>query len=421
MYRILVSLFMVISVLICDFTSLIERIKPEDPETEEIVLNIQEKDLEESMQNIFDGTLVRNETVMFLDNGKVKDLLFKIDSVLSVTSYDGQTTYVEGVDYAVENGRLVYLEGSSIPCISSEVFYNYEGSIIDVNHNGEAVPLYWGEGTTMTQWQVNVTYTHTDSWNGYKQECASEALKPFLKKLVNGEDVTIIFYGDSITFGANASSIVGVQPGQMPYTVLFTKALADLFGYSIRYVNTNFSSTAKVPADYDTGSSHTITYINPSVGGWSSTDGLDNYDTYIKPFIEEYGCDLFMLGFGMNDGSKTLEKYYRTEKKILNKVIKQSPDVNLLLMATMVPNPDGIGWYGNQADQEKKLIEGAGKYNKKGHPCAVICMGSTSLSVLEHKQFCDYTGNNINHPNDFFCRVYAQTMLQCVVGYENMK
>ena len=384
-------------------------------------MNIKQNNLEEAMQNIFDGNTVKNETVMFLEKGEAKNLLFKIENVLSVTSYDGTVSYVEGVDYEVHNGRLVCLDGGSVPCITSEVFYNCKDSIININRNGKTVPLYWGEGTAMTRWQVNVTYTHSDEWSGYTRECASQTLKPFLDKLENGEDVTVIFYGDSITYGANASSIVGTQPYQMPYTVLFTKALADLFGYNIRYINTNLPKTATVPADCNAGSSHTVTYINSSVGGWSSTDGINNYDTYVAPLIEQYGCDLFLLAFGMNDGGKTPEEFYRNEKDILDKVIKQSPEVSVLLMATMVPNPDGVGWYGNQPAQEKILLEGACEYNKNGTPCAVVPMGSVSLSVLEHKQFCDYTGNNINHPNDFFSRVYAQTLLQCVVGYENIK
>jgi hypothetical protein len=32
----------------------------------------------------------------------------------------------------------------------------------------------------------------------------------------------------------------------------------------------------------------------------------------------------------------------------------------------------------------------------------------------------DESGNNINHPNDWFYRVYAQTLLQTLIGYENM-
>ena len=44
-----------------------------------------------------------------------------------------------------------------------------------------------------------------------------------------------------------------------------------------------------------------------------------------------------------------------------------------------------------------------------------------SQAILERKEFNDYSGNNINHPNDFFIRVYAQTMLQALLGYENLK
>ena len=47
-------------------------------------------------------------------------------------------------------------------------------------------------------------------------------------------------------------------------------------------------------------------------------------------------------------------------------------------------------------------------------------MTAVSLDVLKHKEFKDYTGNNINHPNDFFSRVYAQVLLQALIGYENM-
>ena len=43
-------------------------------------------------------------------------------------------------------------------------------------------------------------------------------------------------------------------------------------------------------------------------------------------------------------------------------------------------------------------------------------MTSMSLSILTRKDFYDYSGNNINHPNDFFGRVYAQTLLETVVG-----
>ena len=32
-------------------------------------------------------------------------------------------------------------------------------------------------------------------------------------------------------------------------------------------------------------------------------------------------------------------------------------------------------------------------------------------ALLKRKLFRDMTGNNVNHPNDFLARVYAQTIL----------
>ena len=396
-----------------------------EPETEAINLNIQAQDLEDMMQSIFSGNFIQNETVMFLDKGEEKSLLFKADEIISVTSYDERKTYTEGVDYELVDGKIKCLEGGSIPCITAKKYWGADSSSLlqTKNPDGKSVYTYWGEATAMTTWQVKVNYTHSEAWEGFMQPSEVRTLKSFVDKLKNGDDVTIIFYGDSITYGANASFLVGGGTNQLPYTMLFTKALADLFGYNVHFVATNnLSGTARVPGDYETGATPTITYINPSVGGWTSNDGLSKYDTYIKPYIEQYGCDLFMLAFGMNDGGSTAKNVYSTQKRILDKVLAQAPETSLLLMATMVPNPDATnGWYGSQAKQEAALIDGAAKYVENGVPCAVVRMGSTSLAILEHKNFRDYTGNNINHPNDFFSRVYAQTLLQCVIGYENMK
>ncbi len=383
--------------------------------------------LEDLMQPIFGGTEIKNETVMFLDRGETKSLLFPITSVRSVTSYDGKTVYKEGKDYVVEEGKLKVTASSAIPCITSEKFYNSPGSIINVMHQGEEVPLYWGEGRAMTDWQVNVSYTHTETWSGYKQPCERDAYAAFLAKLEAGEDVTVFFYGDSILYGANASWMMGYAPKQLPCTVLFTRALADLYKYRVHYVEGNTSApggsmnTCAVPSDYVGGKRGTITYVNAAIGGWTSQNGVDYMDPFVTEKLERYGCDLFVLGFGMNDGGiSPMETVYNL-KIMVDTALEVVPNTSVLLLSTMVPNPDGIGWYGNQYLQEAEIQNLADEYTGQGVACAVCPMTSVSLSVLEHKAFRDYSGNNINHPNDFFVRVYAQALLQTVVGYENLK
>ena len=74
----------------------------------------------------------------------------------------------------------------------------------------------------------------------------------------------------------------------------------------------------------------------------------------------------------------------------------------------------------NIKNQDSALKTLAESYRDKGIECGVASVGLVSESVLERKEFRDYTGNNINHPNDFFCRVYAQTVFKELIGYENL-
>ena len=42
------------------------------------------------------------------------------------------------------------------------------------------------------------------------------------------------------------------------------------------------------------------------------------------------------------------------------------------------------------------------------------------MKMLETKKYLDVTGNGINHPNDFWARLYANTLFETLVGYENL-
>ena len=390
-------------------------------------LDVEMSDLEEMMQPIFAGNTVKSETVMFLDKGESKALLYPIDKIISVTSYNGKRVYQEGRDYVVENGKLVVPSSSIIPCITSSQFYGAPTNALQtVDPNGEVKNTHWGEGTAMTAWQVCVNYTHTTEWEGYTQPCELETYQNFVKKLIAGEDVTVFFYGDSITYGATSSYLSDYAPHQWSYPMLFTKALADLFDYTIHFAQPNLNAgtmtTCRVPnEDYVAGTRGTITYVNTAIGGWTSGQGVSNFDGFVKSQIELYGCDLFVLGFGMNDGSNNPMSTVRNLEDMVDGVLALAPDTSVVLVSTMVPNPKSIGWFGNQDKQEARILTLAEDYRKEGVSCGVSCMTSVSLAVLEHKVFHDYSGNNINHPNDYFGRIYAQTLLQDVIGYENMK
>ncbi len=391
---------------------------------DQLKLEVTMADLDKLMQPIFSGTTSHNETVMFLDKGDTKSLLYPIESIQSVTSYDGKKVYEEGKDYVIVDGKLQVTENSTIPCITSAKYYNYSGSIINIMHNGKQTPIHWGEGQAMTNWQVNVNYTHAAGWSGYAQPSELEVYQNFVKKLQAGEDVTVFFYGDSITYGANASWINGYAPHQLSYPILFVQALADLFDYTVKFERPDLTSgmpIAKIPTeDYVAGDRGTITYVNTAIGGWTSENGVTNLKAFVEDQIAAYGCDLFVVGFGMNDAAVAPATTSNNVKKIVNAVLDLKPEASIALVSTMVPNPKGIGWYGNQDKQEAELTRLAKLLRSKGNDIAVCHMTSTSLAILKNKDFHDYSGNNINHPNDYFVRVYAQTLLQTIIGYENM-
>ncbi|MBE6557996.1 MAG: hypothetical protein E7661_03170 [Ruminococcaceae bacterium] len=407
---------------------------PTEPETEpetepsikdELGLEVNMSDLNTLMQPIFSGTSSVNETVMFLDYGDEKTLLYPIESVVSVTSFDGSKTYEEGKDYEIVDGKLKILEGSAIPCITRAKYYNYPSHPqinITANYEGKNVNIYWGEGKPMNDYQVNVNYTHADAWEGYRQPAELETLQNFVKKLQAGEDVTIVFYGDSITYGASATWLAGYAPYQETYPMMVTMALADLFDYTVHYEKAGLTGTANVPTeDYVAGDRGTITYVNTAVGGWTSQDGVNNLEAYIKNKVAAHGCDLFIVGYGMNDGAITPRQTAKNMEKIANAVLENNAEAGIVFVSTMVPNPNATnGWYGHQDQQEAHLERTAKNFRDDGVACVVSNMTSVSKAVLEHKEFHDYSGNNINHPNDYFVRVYAQTLLQTIIGYENM-
>ena len=374
------------------------------------------------MESFTRGSLVHGETAAFICPDEEKSLMYRIAGALNVTSYDGSAVYEEGRDYTVRNGRLALTPGTRIPVMTPALYYS-EGEqplLLVRKPDGTESPCYFAESNAITGFQVRVTYTHTDMWEGFRQPCERGRFARFLRLLQEGRDATVLFYGDSITYGANASFLQRIPPYQPPYPMLFAEALARLSGHTLHFAPPEAENAYAGPApDFPTGERGTLTYVNTAVGGWSSETGVQRLDTHIAPQAGRVGCDLFVLAFGMNDGGREPEEIARNCETIVRRVRGLRPETETLLVSTMQPNPEAInGWNGSHPRQEAALLELAERLNADGAACAVACVNAASAAVLQKKRFLDYTGNNINHPNDFFSRVYAQTLLQTVIGYD---
>lgn len=334
----------------------------------------------------WEGYITYHESVMFVgDEGA--PLLYAPEDVFSVRSYDLKTEYVEGVDYEVKDGKIYRLEGSAMPHFTWDEFYptSKETSVSGNAFGGSKKPyVFFAEGTYFHKNQVFVTYNHQKDESLFVPE-KSTKLHKFVEKLERGEEVNLVFFGDSITAGANASGR-GENP-QAPYTPMWTQMV-----------------TAALQAKYPNAK---INYINTAVGGKETNWGIEELGTRVNA----HNPDLVVLAFGMNDGGKTTESFTANIKKMVDSILSANPDCEIAVVGTMLPHSETT-YFRNQNLQEAALKEMAKSYTNVD----VVPMTSVHSSLLEHKRYFDMTGNNVNHPNDFLIRIYAQTILEVLIG-----
>ena len=340
---------------------------------------------------------VYNETVMFVGENDCAELLYDAEDIISVTSYGLDTEYKKGVDYTYENGVLSRTANSSIPFWNKDEYYLKTPGryTITVDNEKAGLPegdvryLAYGEQDTFTKKQISVTYTHSKEWNGPIPQGKSEKFSKTLAKIKNGEKTKILFYGDSITTGCNASGLP--QGGAIaPYTPSFATMFCDFI--SEKYNNKQ------------------IELINTAVGGKNVSWGVSELENRVL----DYSPDLVVIGFGMNDIKTQLDAFASSTEIMIKSIKAENPDAEIMLIATMLPNYEATSdWNCNQKFFAPELLKLESKYDYVG----VANMTEMHQALFNAgKRYRDVTGNNINHPNDFVVRLYAQVLLKTFLG-----
>lgn len=351
---------------------------------------LDEYDLDAYTLPYWEGRLVYQESVMALEDkdGSIPDipLLYKAKKIVSVRSSDLQTEYKEGKDYKLVEGKLHIPEGSAIPSVKHSFYYPAEetDNSMKLNKNYGEGYIFFKEGDTMHSMQLAVTYTHSDSFDGTIPAYKGDQLPKTQAKLKNGEALRLCVYGDSISTGRNSSGIVSALPLAKAWYQMFEDKLEQ-----------KYPDTA-------------VSLYNPSVPGKTSEWGVENMQTAVG-----YGPDLCVIGFGMNDGSAKMpaDTYLVNIKAIMDTARAANPNCEFVLIATMMPNPETSNFLGNQEAYLPALL------SLETEGVVVADMTTFHKSLLEHKRYFDMSGNNVNHPNDFLARGYAQVLWQTVVGY----
>ena len=324
--------------------------------------------------------IIERETVMFIerDGKRTGRLAFSPKRIISIT---------DGMGNAYEVGKDFYLDGDEICALRNNCKYVREEWLANKNVPDfiETESERWGFKSRMLMSPpfmydmfYFVTYERGDVRNMPKPVAQDICLPLTYERLKKGK-LHLVFYGDSISNAANSSWEMK-KPNPEPTWREQAK----------RNIEAQFNAE--------------VTLHNYSRSGYGADWGRDAVE---EKFAGEE-AHLVLIAFGMNDGSANVpqKRFEENLKAIMEKIqatVKNSDGkgVEFILISTPLPNP-----YSTEVARLQPLYaDVAQSLVKEG--VAHIDMTAVWKWLMGKKRYCEISGNNINHPNDFSYRFYG--------------
>jgi lysophospholipase L1-like esterase len=332
--------------------------------------------------------IVHRESSILLQDGDglpTARLAFPAREILNVqlASRGGErqeVVYQEGVHWRLSDNRSTLEWIGPVPCepIRTEQLFVPEGSPNSYKHragNPEQSLLY-APGKWFHERNLEITYRRADEIPTPPEVPASKPIKT-MAKLRDRSRVVLAVSGDSISTGLDASGTTMSPPNQPGYPELVAAQLSNDFGADIELVNR-------------------------SIAGWSIANGLADLDKLMvsKP-------DLLIVAYGMNDVGRRDPAWFADQaKKLRAKARELKPDVEIIWVTPMLGNRDWV-----HTPREMFFTYQESLKNAVTPDDALADVTQVWEVMSRQKHDLDFTGNGLNHPNDFGHRLYAQTIL----------
>ncbi|MBO5737667.1 MAG: metallophosphoesterase, partial [Clostridia bacterium] len=360
---------------------------------------------------IWDTDRIYDETAVFVgETGSVTLMYTPADpEEVVVRDITLGVTYTYGVDYTISGNKVTRIAGGNLPYRTYEEYYRKDPVVVNGNPQNWRVDtvednykysgtryMYYAEAYEGASRHVTFTYNKTETWEGTKIVGDNNA-QAFINQLKTEKEGSILFYGDSITVGCNASGTEwggNRNPFLPAWDDLVSNALAEMYGAN-------------------------ITKYNCAVGGWTTAQGAEDFTKRTNEVGANLAdIDLLVLAFGMNDPATEDSKYIADIKLMIDTYYAANPNGNVILVSPMLPNTQSKMVYGNHHLWENALntVKNSQGYASKNISLARVFTMFNELVTVAGKLSRDHLGNNINHPTDFGVRLYAQVILKTLCG-----
>lgn len=363
------------------------------------------------------GNVMYNELSLpiLYENGEVyAKLYYTPTKVFAVKDQKLEKTYEEGKDYVVdkENKKLVIPKGSSIPALyeKADEGENPPEGFAYTTGMPNNIDLYtiWNLGTG------NFVYTESAYFYGkylsvsYAYDVEDLDTSVFAKydvttltavrnKLKNGEEISLVTIGDSITEGCSSTGDnLHVAPNTPCYAKQIKTELERVYGAKVKLTNIG-------------------------KGGSESKWPLSGEGSAALGKAKEAAPDLCIIAYGMNDSSSKVSPvaYDDNIRSIIREIKNVSENCEFILVNSFPCNP--------LYERDATLFDGyLKKLNKiaaedEGGHIVVADMQKVGKYYMQTKKYCEISSSNVNHPNDFLHRVYAMNIVSTICDYKNIK
>ena len=363
------------------------------------------------------GNVIYNELSLpiLYENGEMyAKLYYTPTKVFSVKDQKLEKTYEEGKDYVVdkENKKLVIPEGSSIPTLFEKAdegvnppdgFTYTEGmpnniDLYTIWNLGPGAFVYTESSYFYGKYlSVSYAYDVEDLDTSVFAQYDATTLTTVRNKLKKGEEISLVTIGDSITEGCSSTGDnLHVAPNTPCYANQIKSELERVYGATVKLTNVG-------------------------KGGTESKWPLSGEGLAALGRAKEAVPDICIIAYGMNDSSSQVSPaaYDDNIRSIIREIKNVSENCEFILVNSFPCNP----LYERDAtlfDGYLKKLNKIAEEDEGGHT-VVVDMQKVGKYYMQTKKYCEISSSNVNHPNDFFHRVYAMNIVSTICDYKNIK